>query len=132
MEGLRRRNVRLDSYTCKMCGEEEETVDHLFVGCQLTLAVWDFIADWTRCPRLFAFTVKDIINLHNNVRGSRRWKQLLHLIILVALWGIWRCRNDRVFNDREPNFEGQKQEIQQSGFLWFKNRVKRHSVTWVQ
>ncbi|KAJ0826287.1 hypothetical protein HanRHA438_Chr17g0812641 [Helianthus annuus] len=39
MAGLCRRNV------------------HLVVGCQFALAVWDFIAEWTRCPRLFAFTV---------------------------------------------------------------------------
>ncbi|XP_022042372.1 uncharacterized protein LOC110945040 [Helianthus annuus] len=130
MDGLRRRNVHLDSYLCKICGEVDETDDHLFVGCQFVLAVWDSIVEWTRCPRLFAITVKDVITIHNQIRGTRKWRKLIQSIVMVALWGIRRSRNDRVFNDKERSLDEVKHEIRQLSFLWFKYRVKRLSVTW--
>ncbi|XP_022028104.1 uncharacterized protein LOC110929283 [Helianthus annuus] len=132
MDGLRRRNVHLDSYLCKMCGEVDETEDHLFSGCQFALAVWDCIAEWTRCPRLFAFTAKDITTVHNQVRGSTKWRKLMQLIVMVTLWGIWRSRNDRVFNDKEASVEEVKHGIRQLSLLWFKYRAKRLLVTWDQ
>ncbi|KAM0026479.1 putative reverse transcriptase zinc-binding domain-containing protein [Helianthus debilis subsp. tardiflorus] len=130
MVGLRRRNVQLDSYLCKICGEVDETEDHLFVGCQFALAIWDIVAEWIRCPSFFAFTVKDVIGFHNQIWGTRNWRKLVQSIIMVTLWGIWRARNDRVFNDKEPRVEEVKNEIRQLSFLWFKHRAKRPSVTW--
>ncbi|KAJ0613479.1 hypothetical protein HanIR_Chr02g0051791 [Helianthus annuus] len=88
------------------------------------------IDGWTRCPRLFAFTVKDVINIHNQIRGTRRWRKLMHSIVMVTLLGIWRSRNDWVFNDKEPSLDELKNEIRQLSFLWFKHRAKRFSVTW--
>ncbi|KAJ0787048.1 putative RNA-directed DNA polymerase [Helianthus annuus] len=132
MVDLARRNVHFESLTCKLCGESNESVEHLFVACGFAKLVWDFIAQWSRCNHVFVFGIKDLFEIHRHVRGSPRWKKMLYSIIQIAVWCIWRCRNDRVFNRNVTTADGIKDEIRQLGFLWVRNRAKGQSMSWQQ
>jgi len=42
-DNLLRRRVILISSLCELCGEEEETINHLFFKCKVTLIIWGFV-----------------------------------------------------------------------------------------
>ncbi|KAK1411473.1 hypothetical protein QVD17_38022 [Tagetes erecta] len=44
-DALRRRGVALSSLVCSLCGEEEESVEHLFVTCRFSANI--FVKDKT-------------------------------------------------------------------------------------
>ena len=55
---------------CVMCGEEEESINHLMVYCSFSKEVWEFI--------LNVFQIREfgvVVNSLSAYRfGSRRWK----------------------------------------------------------
>lgn len=93
-----RRNMTAET-TCPTCNDGEESLDHLFRGC-------NFAKDcWRKClsPRNFRldshipFLQWVETNCTNNswVEDNRPWcSKFVHM-----LWGIWKARNAGVFNN---------------------------------
>ncbi|KAF5783556.1 putative RNA-directed DNA polymerase [Helianthus annuus] len=127
---LARRNVINGQIECKMCGLFAEDVDHLFAGCNGAQYVWDFISHWCKISSIYAFCAKDLLKWHMQVRGNAKWKQLIYAVIQVALWVIWRSRNDLVFNNKAVNRVRMTTEIKQLSFLWVGNRSSLKGISW--
>ncbi|MFS7976651.1 hypothetical protein Hanom_Chr10g00894881 [Helianthus anomalus] len=53
-------------------------------------------------------------------RGSKRRKQLFYSMIQVAIWVIWRCRNNLVFNQKGTYVGRGKRADQALGFTCVK------------
>jgi len=75
---LLHRGMMIDP-TCPLCGEDIETIDHLFWDCSTTKRVW----------RL-AFQQQWVYLNPNAVRRAT-----------FLLWSIWKGRNDLVFQNRQ-------------------------------
>ena len=46
-DALRRRNMVGVEGLCSICGEDLESVEHLFTTCCVTMLVWSHICNWT-------------------------------------------------------------------------------------
>ena len=88
---------------CTGCGEEEETVEHLFFHCKkaehawrIAPVQWDGIEDQRGCFKRW----------WNALVGARcRREGLEHIGLTVnILWQPWKARNERVYQgmDRQP------------------------------
>ncbi|KAK1305855.1 hypothetical protein QJS10_CPA10g00911 [Acorus calamus] len=88
-----------EEVTCGLCGEEPETISHLFCSCRVSQELWTEVraassldhfssmADmWGTDARLCASA------------GTRASKHVARLVIAAASWVIWRARNDAVFS----------------------------------
>ncbi|KAJ0510483.1 putative reverse transcriptase zinc-binding domain-containing protein [Helianthus annuus] len=126
---LARRNVPVSNRVCALCGEYDETSDHVFVSCHYSQMVWQNLAPWCRIQPVIAFGIKDLLSLHASSSGPKR-RKAIHAIILVAFWSIWKMRNDVVFRQAVPNSTRTLDEIKSMAFLWVKNRSKAASLTW--
>ncbi|XP_022007604.1 uncharacterized protein LOC110906841 [Helianthus annuus] len=124
------RNVPVQDRTCVLCGNYDETSEHIFVACQFAQLIWQNVASWCRIPPIIAFEVKDIITLHEVCSGSAKMKKALHAVTLVTIWSIWKTRNDAVFHQKAPNWVKNLDEIKALAYLWVKNRSKLASLTW--
>ncbi|MFS7949948.1 putative reverse transcriptase zinc-binding domain-containing protein [Helianthus anomalus] len=82
---LTRRNVNMGQIRCSLCGVYDEDADHLFVG---------YILDW-----------------HKYVKGCGKWRKLVYATMQVALWVVWRSRNDVIFNSKEVSIDRILNEI---------------------
>ncbi|KAK1433706.1 hypothetical protein QVD17_10621 [Tagetes erecta] len=60
------RGVNLPSTLCPMCGNYEESAEHLLVSCSTALMVWSYIATWCKIHPFFAFSIKDLLEMHNS------------------------------------------------------------------
>ncbi|KAJ0916501.1 hypothetical protein HanPSC8_Chr06g0262381 [Helianthus annuus] len=43
-----------------------------------------------------------------------------------------KCRNDMIFNNKQPNIIGVKEQIKHLGYIWIRNRAKAQVITWEQ
>ncbi|XP_022031774.1 uncharacterized protein LOC110932826 [Helianthus annuus] len=128
---LARRNVIVGEIRCKICGLYDEDVDHLFVGCELAQKVWDLVSKWCKISGIYGFGIKDILGWHKQVRGCKKWRKLIYGIMQIALWVVWRSRNDLVFDGKEVKVDQIMNEIKQLGFLWIGSRSRFKEISWV-
>ena len=85
---------------CLKCGNKEETLNHLFWGCEAAMWVWTFIAKWWSLEKNFRildrFSIENLMFLQGTSVVSKIW----HTIVAAAVWSIWLSRNDLVFQSK--------------------------------
>ncbi|KAJ0620843.1 hypothetical protein HanIR_Chr01g0001991 [Helianthus annuus] len=116
--------------SCPLCNFGDESVDHLFTSCFVAAAVWQFISTWCKRPNIFAFSYKDLQELHLSAGLSEASKDAFQGIIIIVCWRIWKARNELKFAGKSLKIENITSEIKALNFLWFSNRSKCRNITW--
>ncbi|XP_021995406.1 uncharacterized protein LOC110892557 [Helianthus annuus] len=127
---LKKSNVDIPSVLCPFCEEYEETVDHLFSACTVSIRVWATFSVWCNIPQIFAFDFKDLMDIHNNIQSGKKTKKIIRGLIIIACWCIWKGRNDLVFNQIRRSSQDIMIEIKSRGFWWFKSRSSCENISW--
>ncbi|CAN0827458.1 Putative ribonuclease H protein At1g65750 [Linum grandiflorum] len=80
---------------CAICSSESETAEHLFTRCSFATDCWRLsgLAPWVEHVPGFGFDFKKWLFEVIQSGAAHRIQQILSI-----LWGIWRERNERVFN----------------------------------
>jgi hypothetical protein len=98
---LRRKNFEIPTYNCATLNcVQEETLVHLFWSCPFAQECWDYI-----CPQRTRnlsvheafYDIRDKLNLPFSMD-----------IIILAAWGIWNIRNNKIFKNQRPTFQSWK------------------------
>jgi hypothetical protein len=106
---------------CPLCDQEDETINHLLVGCVFARQVWSLVLQQLRLlqlapqPSVTCFSgwwKRSIAAVPKEAR-----KGLNTLIILVA-WEIWKHRNTCVFDNKRPSVQEVITAISLEGGLW--------------
>ncbi|CAN1781841.1 Putative ribonuclease H protein At1g65750 [Linum perenne] len=98
LDNLQKRGMILTNW-CVLCERDAESVDHLFLRCPFSSAVWDRVSSKLS---LFGPRVDNIRGLFETWKGmncapifAAAEKAILHGV----LWHIWLERNERIFNE---------------------------------
>ncbi|PWA60122.1 RNA-directed DNA polymerase, eukaryota [Artemisia annua] len=81
---LRHRNIPIADVSCVLCGSADESVDHLFTGCIFATRLWQHISSWCNVQNIFAFSFKDLLEVHNFVGLSGRTREIFYGIIIIG------------------------------------------------
>ncbi|XP_076959033.1 uncharacterized protein LOC143634987 [Bidens hawaiensis] len=127
---LLRRSVPVDNPVCIWCETCDETIEHLLTGCGIAAGVWNGISRWCRIPGMFVFHVSDLVEMHEHCAISGNKKTVLHGIIIIACWRLWKARNEKIFSSKDTKVADLITDIKALGFLWYKHRFKRGVVDW--
>ncbi|KAJ0520325.1 putative RNA-directed DNA polymerase [Helianthus annuus] len=127
---LRRRNITTQNPMCRLCGDFEESMEHMFVSCQFSQLVWQVISQWCHVTPIYAFEFRDLLLLYQTMGGSKKQRKAFYAVVLTALWSLWRSRNNAVFNNKSPQVAGVIEETKSLSFLWVKNRSKSRTLSW--
>ncbi|XP_021979888.1 uncharacterized protein LOC110875998 [Helianthus annuus] len=127
---LMRRNITVDNHLCVWCESNDETVEHILIGCRILAGIWNEISRWCRISGMFVFHVNDFVEMHDHCAMSGNKKMVLHGIIIIACWGMWRAGNEKVFSSKDPNIVEMIADIKTLGFLWYKHRFKGGVIDW--
>ncbi|KAJ0445049.1 hypothetical protein HanIR_Chr16g0838681 [Helianthus annuus] len=92
------RSIYCISYLRAFCGEVEESCEHTFVSCFFVQSLWQVIGQWCKVQAIYAFSLRDLLGLHDSINESKKKREAFHSIILTAIWCVWRMHNDVVFN----------------------------------
>ena len=84
---------------CFLCGEGEETVDHLLLHCSKAKILWDLLLAIFRVSWVFPLFVKEtLLSWHGSFVGKRRKKAWMAAPLCIFLT-IWQERNRLAFED---------------------------------
>ncbi|XP_050210091.1 uncharacterized protein LOC126660569 [Mercurialis annua] len=88
---------------CSACGWEETSI-HIICHCSFAWKFWCLILNkcdivWVPPPSIDLF-----FDLWTSLSNSSH-KDLWRLVWFFGIWGLWKARNDRVFNDLEVSYE---------------------------
>ncbi|PNT76048.1 hypothetical protein BRADI_1g43345v3 [Brachypodium distachyon] len=85
--------------SCALCtSSSRETSGHLFFTCQFSVECWLRIGvDWSSLPS--APSLPDRLHLVKACVPARIHRE----VFLSVAWELWKCRNDKIFNDITPS-----------------------------
>ncbi|KAJ0838212.1 putative reverse transcriptase zinc-binding domain-containing protein [Helianthus annuus] len=89
---LAARSIPVQNRTCVMCGNYDETSEHVFVSCQFAQLIWQNVALWCSIPPIIAFELKDLLSLHEVCSVSAKKRKALHAVILVVHFEVFGSR----------------------------------------
>jgi hypothetical protein len=104
-DNLRKRGFIGPSW-CQLCGQEEETQNHLLNLCPYSSCIWDHSANIMRTTDRNCTGLRETIEdwrsstFHSPIL-NRIWQFLPGFI----LWKIWKERNRRIFNSVTRNWQ---------------------------
>ncbi|XP_035842805.1 uncharacterized protein LOC118489214 [Helianthus annuus] len=127
---LANRNIPVPNQMYVLCSDYVESCEHVFVSCHYAQMLWQNLAMWCGLPPIIAFGINDLLTLQDSASGSRRKRKVVHAIILVTFWSIWKMRNETVFKQGVPNVTRTLDEIKSMAYLWVKSRSKVVDLTW--
>ena len=93
----RRPHMALSPNWCVLCKKEEESLNHLFLYCDYSRAIWNYFLANLNCSWVMP---RELLNMFASwcvgglgERGKCLWGYLCHAVI----WNIWKERNLRIF-----------------------------------
>jgi len=119
---LRRRGIVVVEW-CVMCKKHGESVDHLLLHCDVARVFWSSFYSLFGVEWVMPSSVLDLLSGWGTLLGrgtvNRIWKQ----VPLGVLWGLWRERNSRLFEDVEVPVGTLCRNVLHMLYLW----VSAHS-----
>ncbi|KAJ0724140.1 putative reverse transcriptase zinc-binding domain-containing protein [Helianthus annuus] len=130
MWALRRRNIMVGDGRCVFCGDVDETTDHIFTTCRLASGVWSGIASWCNLSPNYLFSISDVLQVINQMDGSKKKKEIVHGVLVLTCWRIWKERNEKNLINNDVNVVQIVSDVKSLGYLWYRSRFKDGTVDW--
>ena len=102
---------------CCMCKRSEETVDHLFLHCEVASALWDAIFSRFGMAQVMPRQVFDLLAYWWS-SGRRRSVAVWKMVPTCLFWCIWQEMNNRYFEDLERSLEDISSLCFHTLYLW--------------
>ncbi|XP_074271311.1 uncharacterized protein LOC141595244 [Silene latifolia] len=78
-----------EEYTCRICRNETETIEHLFFDCPYNRKVVVIEGDWLGLPLPY----QDLMEWRLRITGSKMKQGIINATINACLYHIWNQRN---------------------------------------
>ncbi|XP_025692692.1 uncharacterized protein [Arachis hypogaea] len=105
-ERLTRLGVVTNGYNiCVLCNKEVESVEHLFLLCEVTWQLWCF---WLRSfgrEWVIPGTLKELFESWGAMPNRRQGQKMWMTAFFTVMWNVWLERNARIFNHQGVNID---------------------------
>ncbi|KAF5823884.1 hypothetical protein HanXRQr2_Chr01g0043121 [Helianthus annuus] len=105
-DALIKRNCFNGDSLCPLCEDGEESATHLFCSCIVASNIWCMISRWCKISPIFAFSIQDLLLIHEHAGLNKAASEALHGIIIVACWCIWFLNKACVVRDVDIGSSG--------------------------
>ncbi|KAL4566986.1 hypothetical protein LXL04_022556 [Taraxacum kok-saghyz] len=117
-------NKLMPSSMCEICGEEEETTQHLFFECNLAVWLWSRMGLWCNTVIPLFESVDDLFAwVEHNFADKNRCK-IVKVIAVAVLRSLWNYRNELIFNSNRSGKEECFRRFQELSYHWLFNRSR--------
>ncbi|QHO13191.1 uncharacterized protein DS421_15g513360 [Arachis hypogaea] len=97
--------LRPSDNICVLCNKEVESVEHLFLRCELTWKVWcsclRYVGEVWSMPGTIKELFEQWAGRHKRKHDKKKWLPGFFAVI----WNIWVERNARIFNKQNTDVE---------------------------
>jgi len=90
---------------CVFCGNVEVTTHHLFLHCEVVLAIWRKVLDWLNINFITPHNLFSHFACWSESNNSRHLVKAFCLIWHAVIWSIWKERNARIFKNQVKNVD---------------------------
>lgn len=122
----------IDDSTCVLCGNGEETRDHLFFNCSFSGYVWSCVLKRNQLGYRCNSWQEELNMAEQYYKGSAMIARIGRLTMGVTLYCLWQERNTRIFQNAIRNEEAVLIDIQNyviaKTWYW---RVDRKYINWL-
>ncbi|XP_021995580.1 uncharacterized protein LOC110892738 [Helianthus annuus] len=126
---LRERGLTLTDYNCSLCGEAEESANHVLLLCSFAKQVWKSILDWVKCRTISVEgSLKQLIPDVIDLQISRSKRKAIHAIVLQTIWSLWNTRNEKLFRGKPGVIQRTTEDIKEESYQYIKQRSKFNSI----
>ncbi|KAL9678455.1 hypothetical protein QQ045_016299 [Rhodiola kirilowii] len=80
---------------CVLCGEEQETSNHMLLQCDWSWKVWAGGLSWWGCSWVVPQSAKGLLESWEVGGSSKSSRRLGKVLCYAILWSIWEERNKR-------------------------------------
>ena len=116
---LRRPHKAISPDICKLCMEQGESADHLFLHCSVTLGLWHRLFQLAKMDWVPPKSISDMMFINYKGFGkSKRGVILWQNASIALIWVVWRERNARIFEDKARNAGNLWDSIHFLASLW--------------
>ncbi|GKC86090.1 RNA-directed DNA polymerase, eukaryota, reverse transcriptase zinc-binding domain protein [Tanacetum coccineum] len=116
------RGVDIPSILCPLCSTAVESSSHLLFSCHLARQLMFKVVRWWEIELHVLNSYEDWLTWFNNIRLSKRLKEILEGTCYVMWWTIWNFRNQVLFGIKQPRMELLFDDIVRLSFYWCSNR----------
>lgn len=107
-----------------LCGIEQETSKHVFIHCDKVSRVWEAVMRWLE----ISFITPPNLFIHWECwKASDRRNRIRRGLLIIwhaTIWGIWRARNNIIFNAEVLDMESIVEDIKVLLWRWVLNRLQ--------
>ena len=96
LDKLQKRGWQLPN-RCYLCGQADETVNHLLLHCSVISSLWEIIFSLMGASLVFPKIVKEAIYSWKGSFVGKKRKKLWNSINLCSFWTVWKERNRIAF-----------------------------------
>ncbi|KAL7183907.1 hypothetical protein ACSBR2_026141 [Camellia fascicularis] len=79
--------------------------NHLLLLCPFSSKVWSEIIDWWGLSWISLRSIQELLVWWYGRKFKNLGKTIWEALPLDVLWSLWRVRNEKVFNQKEPNWK---------------------------
>ncbi|GKV05277.1 hypothetical protein SLEP1_g17307 [Rubroshorea leprosula] len=112
----------LEDCKCALCGKEAENTSHLFIHCNFAWHLWNDCFKWWGLIHVLDKDCWKVFQQHPNPLRRAKWKEGWECIWFGIVWTIWLARNEKIFQEKEPNKMRLLELVQIRTFRWLKSR----------
>ncbi|GJW85560.1 RNA-directed DNA polymerase, eukaryota, reverse transcriptase zinc-binding domain protein [Tanacetum coccineum] len=128
---LDRIGIDVDSTLCSICGEDVETVNHIFFSCEMAKDLWALLAKWWSLDIPICSNFLEWSSWLDSLHLSSKKKLFLDGVGGTLLWSIWNFRNRLLFTVPPPKKAVLWDNIVSQSFLWISSRNPKLNFSWV-
>jgi hypothetical protein len=114
-----------DETVCSVCAEEIETTTHLFLHCGFAASVWYALNRWLGVIIILPPNLVMSYSTFVLCGGNRKRRKAFSLVWLAFVWGLWRMRNDRIFNNKVSTPDEVIDYIQRVSWQWYMSNIAK-------
>ncbi|XP_028052094.1 uncharacterized protein LOC114256638 [Camellia sinensis] len=112
------------SISCTFCGFESESATHVLLHCPFSWQIWSsIIQDWG-LSWCIQDSVDGLLQWWMSVNFNHFDRLIWRAIPLIVLWSLWKCRNECIFEEAQPNISDLSETIKVRAALWLKASIK--------
>ncbi|KAJ0861104.1 hypothetical protein HanPSC8_Chr12g0502951 [Helianthus annuus] len=70
---------------------------------RLASGVLSGIASWCNLSPIYLFSISDVLQVINQMDGSKKKKEIVHGVLVLTCWRIWKERNEKNLINNDVN-----------------------------